>query len=311
MPSPKWSAAVIRKLACTAALLSVCAVAPALADNCDLKRAASIDMKPDAEGGMTVPISIGGRSQTLLVDTGGVDSMLTESTARSLGLVTHDIRNVRLTMFGGAAIDRYANAEDVLLGGLHADRLTFLIMPDGHLASGVVGTLAPDILRAYDDDFDFANAKLNLFQKDHCEGRVVYWSSTADAIPFRMDRYGHIYLPVSLDGKELRISLDTGSTRSILSLDTMEGLFGFRESSPDLKVAEKYGDAKFYKYPFKSMTFGNVVVSNPDILLVPDSTSHIPSQDSALIGIGILRQLHLYIAYGEQKLYVTGAADRN
>jgi hypothetical protein len=57
------------------------------------------------------------------------------------------------------------------------------------------------------------------------------------------------------------------------------------------------------------MTFGGVSVVNPDIMLVPDSVSRMhASSDHIVLGMGILRQLHLYIAYHEKELYVTPAS---
>jgi hypothetical protein len=42
---------------------------------------------------------------------------------------------------------------------------------------------------------------------------------------------------------------------------------------------------------------------------VSDSVSHLfDSETKLILGMGILRQLHIYIAYREKKLYVTAAS---
>ena len=57
------------------------------------------------------------------------------------------------------------------------------------------------------------------------------------------------------------------------------------------------------------MSFGGVEVSNPDITLIPDRKAQLgPQAPDLILGIGILRQLHLYIAYREKKLYLTAAS---
>jgi hypothetical protein len=59
-----------------------------------------------------------------------------------------------------------------------------------------------------------------------------------------------------------------------------------------------------YNYPFQALTFGNVTVNHPHVEIVSDP---VWSEDDLLLGIGILRQLHFYIAYREKKLYITQA----
>jgi hypothetical protein len=59
-----------------------------------------------------------------------------------------------------------------------------------------------------------------------------------------------------------------------------------------------------YNYPFQTLTFGGVTVNRPHIQIVSDPVWR---EDDLLLGVGILSQLHLYIAYGEKKLYITPA----
>ena len=62
--------------------------------------------------------------------------------------------------------------------------------------------------------------------------------------------------------------------------------------------------ATTFSYPFKTMNFGNVTVNRPHIVIVPDQMY---KQTDLILGEGILRQLHMYIAYKEKKLYLTPA----
>jgi hypothetical protein len=97
-----------------------------------------------------------------------------------------------------------------------------------------------------------------------------------------------------------------------MSLETAERLFGIDAKSLQALPTPISGtEGLTYRYPFKSVTFSGenesgVTVNNPDILLVPNALSHAPGV--TIIGMGILRQLHLYIAYREHKLYVSQAA---
>ncbi|MEJ0028688.1 MAG: aspartyl protease family protein [Rhizomicrobium sp.] len=284
-------------------------------ETCTLYRIATVDMGIDAGGRMTVPMTVGGQTVNMLVDTGGLDTMLSESVVASLGLHKSRIWNTRITIYGGTPVEFFAEAHDISFGGLKAASMKFLVLPEERARSGIGGLLAPDILRAYDDDFDFANGKFSLFSPDHCKGRVVYWTKNpvVAKIDIAIDASGHIRLPVTIDGREVRLTFDTGAEDTTMSLDQAEDLFGFDEKSPDLKVVDGEGDNAIYQYPFKTLTFGGddtgrVTVNNPHIYLTPRSVSKLSDAESGLLGMGILRQLHLYISYKEHRIFVSPAS---
>jgi predicted aspartyl protease len=116
---------------------------------------------------------------------------------------------------------------------------------------------------------------------------------------------GHIEIPVVVDGKKFTAVLDTGAVGSIISLGAAKA-FGITENSPELKpVTDNNGRYKVYDYPFKLLDFDGVTVSNPRLQVV--SSDFLPRGIDMLIGVSILRRLHLYIAYDEEKLYITPA----
>ena len=294
-----------------AALMALSTPSSAADDRaCTLVRAASLDMSTDEAGGGIVPMTIGTQKINLLIDTGGIDSMLTESAVTTLKLAKYKFYGAKVEMFGGQAIDSWTSARDVELGGLKAPKMPFMVMPDGHLSDGVSGTLAPDIMRAYDDEFDFANAKFNLFAPVHCNANLAYWTKDDHAeIPFDLDQFGQISFIVEVDGKKFRADLDTGSSRSILKLEVAENTFDFNESDPQLKTLRKTENGSVYKYPFKTLSFSGVAVSNPDIELYSRRDVGFSGRGPDLIiGMGILRQLHMYIAFSQRILYVTPAS---
>jgi predicted aspartyl protease len=183
-------------------------------------------------------------------------------------------------------------------------------LPDGFLTGDIQGLLAPDIMRAYDDDFDFANMKFSLFQPSHCDQPLVYWThDDFSEIPFKVDQVGHIQFPVTLDGQEISVLLDTGASVSVLDLETAERLFNFEENDPRLTKLGRTKTGYTYKFPFKTLTFGGVTVLNPQLELVSGDDSHMHGGPThGLIGIGLLRQLHMYVSYHQHKLFVTAAS---
>jgi predicted aspartyl protease len=297
----------VRLLAATLSLLLL--AGPSLAEEgCHLTRIAQLDMTIDTTGRIEVPMTVAGQRLNMLIDTGGVNSSLTAEAVDTLGLHPEIFNNVKIVAFGGQVIDHYVTAHDIDFGGLRAHSMTFLVEPRGRMFSDVQGILGPEVLRAYDDDFDFANGKFSLFERSHCGGNLVYWTSEPHAeIPFRIDDAGHILFYVVLDGKEIRVTLDTGASGSVLNLEQAEDLFGFSESDPLLKPVRTTVNGRVYRYPFKTMTIGGVTVNNPDLALVSRADSRFPGRQPALLGITVLRQLHMYISYSEEKIFVTAA----
>lgn len=295
-----------------AAALVVLALQPAMAEEkCQLIRIASLDMIPGAPH-ILVKAAINDQPVTMMVDTGGFATAFTESKAKELGLPVDIEPASGFVVYGGISLKRFTTFSGFTLGRMKAPRLTYPLLPDGFLPPDVDGILSPDFLANFDADFDFAGGKLNLFSPDHCEGKVVYWTKQPVS-KIRLTRKDpvHITIPVTLDGHEVTALVDTGGGGSaVMSLDTAEDLFDLEDNDPKLvHVPGPNGIKTARKYPFKQLTFGDVVVDNPQIILVPDRDAQMgPHAPDMILGITILRQLHLYIAYHEKYLYVSAAS---
>jgi predicted aspartyl protease len=304
----------MRKLILAAAVLML-AGGPALAEEkkCQLIQLASLDMIPGAPH-ILVTASVNGQPLTMMVDTGGWATALTESKAKQLGLSVETHPGSRMAIFGGIQLKHFTTFAGFTLGRMRAPTLTYPLLPDGFLPPDVDGILSPDFLANFDLDFDFANGKLNLFSRDHCEGKVVYWTKEPVAkIALSRPDAAHITIPVTLDGHEIKALVDTGGGGSaVMSLDVAEDLFDLKDDDPKLEtVPGPNGIKTARKYPFKLLAFGDVQVLNPQIILVSDRDAQMgPRRPPMIIGIGILRQLHMYIDYHEKYLYVSAASQR-
>ena len=210
--------------------------------------------------------------------------MLTQSAAERLKLRPMMMIMVYMKMFGGRTLDHYVVAHSMEIAGAHVRNHEFVLIPDDILPPSIDGILGPDILQVFDADFNFAASKLDLFSNDHCPGKVVYWTHDDYAvIPFKMDEGRHIQVDVQLDGKDVSAIIDTGSSRSLMSLETAEDMF---------KLDEKALSAKNGHYPFKTLTLQGITVNNPDLILVPDDKSQIMGgyrEPRLILGMGVLR----------------------
>lgn len=282
------------------------ATAARAAEDCRLEHVATLPLQFEKINQVTVPVSFGGRPLRLIVDTGSPASVLTESAVARLGSKPQPVQApIRFTLFGGEQMKYYVKLDDFRFGKLTVDHTSFLVMSD-RLPAGIDGLIGADFLRQFDVDFDFAQAKMNLFRPHRCAGRAVYWTQDAAAIatvPFEAtseDR--HIVFPVTLDGQTIEATLDTGASMSTMNLESAQRLFGIDAHLSTVHMLGK----NTYAYPFKALAFGGVTVANPAIVMLPEAETQFPNY-KMLLGMTVLRQLHLFIAYREKTLYITSA----
>ncbi len=287
---------MIRRTVLTMAFMA--SFGAAAAEDCTLAIVSKLPMDIVNAGVMTVPVTLNNKPFQMLVDTGDYYSIVTTRTAKILGVEPVPAGNFMLRGWGGTLIDRFVNLDQFGFGRLSRDRTQFMVTPRDEL--NFDGLLGADFLYFFDLDFDFAKASLNLISPNHCKGKVVYWTKGEyGLVPFDYkDR--SIQLTVMLDGKEVRAVLDTGASDTVMSLEKAEDLFGIDEKT----LKDHKG-----RYPFKSLSFGDVSVSNPDITLVSEKASKMLDWGGPrlLLGMGVLRRLHLYISYKEETLYITPA----
>ncbi|MGD0191775.1 MAG: pepsin/retropepsin-like aspartic protease family protein [Rhizomicrobium sp.] len=218
-------------------IFAVFTTAPCLAQaegaqHCGLLQATSLPMHLDSQGGPVISASVDDKDIAMLVDTGGVYSMLTDAAARELSLRTVPIDpGIYYLAQSGQTLSRSATAQSFAIGRVKLNHYTFLLLPSDKLSDGTRGVLGPDIMRRFDVEFDFANGKFNLFSHDHCEGKVVYWADDYAVLPLTIDESGHIVANATLDDKAVKVLIDTGSTRSSMTVKEAHDRFGFEAIS--------------------------------------------------------------------------------
>lgn len=294
-------------LAITVFGLGLHAASAADATQCRLTRYATLPMTTLSDGRIAVPVTVQGREMNFMVDTGGISATMTSEQASALGLTFKGTFRW-LGGVAGSLMTSYVSPDNFALGRLQGSGLPVYI--DTRLSGvGVDGTLSPDMMSRFDVDFDFARGNLNLFSQDHCPGGVVYWTAGDHVVvPVELAPSGHIRVPVLVDGKPLTAMIDSGSVTSVMSVHAAKAL-GISETDPKLKLKSSFGLGQKYReytYPFQTLALDGITVKTPHITVFSDETVKGVREDM-ILGIGILRQLHVYIAYKEHKLYLTPA----
>jgi predicted aspartyl protease len=289
---------------------------------CQLTELSSIDMRLDASGRPVIDVGLGGEDPVpMLVDTGGVYSMVTRETVTELELKPQHIPQSMIYMGAtGEDIKSMVYVHGLQIGKIRADSYPFLVMPYGWDDPQTGGLIGPDILSSYDVEFDFGAKKLHLISPQHCPGQGVYWTKQPYmALPIRVDRSNQIHFTAMVDGKEMDAIFDSGASNTFMRLDIARSILGWTSNPPELVCDTKHDVCH---YPFKSLSFGGVAVNNPEIYITPDKMASVREtgelhetqgrmNDPALIlGTTVMRKLHLYIAYKEHMLYATGADTR-
>jgi len=310
-----------RTILATVMLAALCP-RPALAADCNLKLVNSIPITM-AHGGARplVAVNINGTQKQFLLDTGGYATQISAETAEQLKLPMVE-SGVKLLDLSGNASAKAARIDTLMLGRLQDRNTTLPIMP-GTSSKGAgdeplfVGLLAADYMGKYDIELDFAGGKMNYFSSDHCPGKVVYWPAAAiAAVPMRFPDH-HVILDVSLDGHPQRAILDTGAPVTTLSRAEAKRVFDIAADNRD----------EGFEHVFQKLSFEGLEVGNPHIAVIPDKVgSKDPNNDfvtgsrvhrtddldptdpKMLIGMNILSKLHLYIAFSENKIYITPAS---
>lgn len=314
----------IKLAAAMLAALSV--VTPATAQECNkpLKMLFSLPMTPMGRSNiMSVPVSLNGVDKQFVFDTGGMVLQMSPDVADELKLTRLE-SSVALYATDGTVTRKYVVVEKFAMGKFAPARIELQVSPN----AGIEGIFTPMVFKTIDFDMDFAARKLNVISGDHCDGKVIYWPAKAAAVVPITFSSNHITVPVTVDGHDMIALVDTGASTSTLRLDMARRAFNLTPESPDMKNVGHVGtdeNAAIYEYPFKTLSFGGVTVTNPRIRILTDVVSKNADKtletgssikrisDSltlpqVIIGMDVLQKLHVYLALGEKKLYLTEAS---
>ncbi len=282
-------------------VLALLGVQPALAGDCLVKRVATIEAIESQTGGLLVPIQVGRHATYLTLDTGGFANLLFQDVVAIEGLRTQTSARPAVGASGG------------VLNQVTTDhQRSYYVVPRG--AGGDLresGTLGTGYYQGSDLEIDFPTRKIRLVPSTACDGGVLTRVRPGHALPMRLDEYGRAFVTVTLDGKPLNALIDTGSSESTLDPGAALRLFQLALTDPSVTAAGNTIDAAgaslpTYRRQFRRLDLGGIGFDHPWFALSQNGLE--PGVDM-ILGMRQLRQLHLYLAFGERKLYATMAGD--
>jgi predicted aspartyl protease len=269
----------------------------------------AVKMEPLGDHGrVAIPVVMNGVEKKFLFDTGGgAENYVSSAVARELKLKLFN--SAKTVDLKGNVSSRAAIVDNVSIGEFNAARVVFQVAPrlayDGILSAGAMAALH---LAAVDLDMDFADMKLNLFSADHCQGDVVYWPHQVLAVVPVTSEMDHIEITAAVDGHELMAVIDTGAPWTIVNLDWAKHNLGF-SPDPSLRISNTGSDDQTYIRRYFVLWLPGVTVTNPLVIVRPlEFRGEDVFGADMVIGMEVLRQLHIYYAVQEQKLYITPAS---
>jgi hypothetical protein len=308
---------VLAVLVCSTTAVAI--DAPQIRD-CRLRQLASIDLKVGSI--VLIPVILDGAPAFMGLNISLPISTINLEAANDKKLVMRKAPEPFSDAPGIVTIDSFS------LGAFGIGKVQLLVFPAGNKTlpglPTFIGSIALPALLKADFELDFAHNKLNLFATDHCPGNVVYWADKAAAIPYTLDRIGIPVFPIELDGKKISAALRLSASGTTLKTDVSKALYGFDETSPDVRSDTSESGTAIKHYRAMKMTLPGLSVTNADVQLMaglnkkcelsPDSgPEHSATYKSCFgnppltLGLDVLRHLRLYFATVEHILYVTAA----
>lgn len=236
-----------------------------------------------------------------------------------------DVRSTRAAEDGRP----HVNIPAFTIGKATGHNLSFAVMDDNDVPKSLSydGTLTGSFFKQYDVELDFAAMKLNYLTPTTCTDphQVVFWPHKDVAVIPMTIASGKIEVEVDIGGHKVQAVLDTGSARSIMRRDIAENTVGLKAGSPQMPLAGDMRDGKdmpVYTATFPQITFaGGVTAFNVPALIQSNGMTHNLHKEPMLgsralfkddpripaftLGMDVLRQLHLYVVYGQNIVYMT------
>ncbi len=293
----------------SAALAAAALAGPAAGAECRLDKLAELPITMEGLRPM-VPAKINGTDVRLITDSGAFFSSLTPAAAARLNLKVGPLPpNMFVRGMTGTADVGLTSVKDfgVLGGAFHNTQ--FLV--GGSRIAGADGMLGRNFLTMVDAEFDLANGAIRLFKPSGCGARpLAYWSgdkpySMLDADP-REGPQKAIVVSASVNGARIRVALDTGSPRSILSLAAARRA-GVDLSTPGIQPAGNVGGlgrrvVDSWIAPFASFKIGDEEVRGTRLRI---GDIDLGGNADMLLGADFFMSHRIYVSAAQDRVYFT------
>jgi predicted aspartyl protease len=252
-----------------------------------------------------VAAAVNGHPLNFMVDTGGVFSAISKQAAQAIGLNPSRLGpNVEMKDISGTEMSSFALIDNITFSHFKAGGIRLMV---GSLPPGQDGVLAPDLLRNFDIELDFAGQKMNLFKQPRCDDHVVYWTDDFVKLPLTITQQGHIRIPVMINGAEQKATLDTGSGFTLLGSEYANklGAVASADGKEMTIIGGGGGREAGTRVTLDSLIIGKFRWLGSQALAVPADAAWRSDGSQLLIGLDIMHDMHLFIDYKGGQIYAS------
>lgn len=297
--------------------VALLAASPAAADEagCTLQRLAEM---PVTMSGTRPLISgtIDGAPARFLADSGAFFSVLSRESVEKRGLKVGSLsQNIVVSGIGGTERMKVTTVPEFALtgfsGGYTYKKVEFLVTARA-FGGDVDGIIGQNFLGNNDTEFDLANGFIRIFKPKGCDdANLAYWADENTQVAElefrkRTPQQPLLFANAKINGKKIKIILDTGASRSFLTLRAASraGIEPEDENVTAAGLARGIGkkSAESSLALFDTLDLGGELVKNArlriaDIKLGPEA--------DMLLGADFFLSHRIYVDSQANKLYFT------
>lgn len=253
---------------------------------------------------------INGTKVQFVVDTGSFWDFITPAAAAQFKLPLspappyYYVRGI-----GGLFTPKIATVDAFSVAGIGPYSAQFLV-DDNDFQDDIVGVLGQNIFRLADVEFDFANGMLRFVKPQYCGDEILaYWATGKPVgivpVEWTSAERSDLIARASVNGHDIKAIFDTGSWRSVLSLDAAKRA-GITPDSPGVTFAGAtvgFGSkpVKVWAAPIDTFEIGGEAIQHTHLLIGDIGLT----RADMLLGEDFFLAHHIYVAYSQNKLYFT------
>jgi len=299
-----------------AAFIALVAVSPTRAEpeTCALTQVASLDVITSTDGWILVPIQVGPTKLDAVIDFRARYSVLEEPLAHQLQLKLVTFERYARFIFGSYA--KYKTSAPLTVGNVSLGETLFAVAqnPMGR-DPRVAAKLGLDNLTRFDVELDLSHHKINLFAKDHCPGKVVYWSknSPVSSVPLNFTADDWLRIPVQVNGKDVDAAISLTSESIYVNPHHAKENFGVEIPASALPAIDSHSTAPV-QVGIKSVSIDGITFLNPATRVFDCDEAGWSAEKVACpllppfaLGVSELEKLRIYLDFRDRLLYATTA----
>jgi tetratricopeptide (TPR) repeat protein/predicted aspartyl protease len=262
----------------------------------------------------TIEAKLDGVDARFVLDTGAFFSTLSRDAAVQYQLPITPVPGDSFYMQGisGKEAAQVATAQAFTFLGIPLPKVQFFVVDENLWGNSIAGLIGQNLLRVWDTEYDLANGIVRFLKPVGCGDQpLAYWavSTPYSVVELRyMDVVQpHLRATATLNGHRITVEFDTGSPRSVLSLQAAKraGITPGGAGVKLLGVGAGIGPelVKMWVAPVETFQLGGEKVEHAHVLLADLGPAR--NETDMLLGDDFFLSHRIYVAYGQRKLYFT------